>query len=137
MPCGAEVKRQADRDREGHSAKGTEPAAKGTGISNVEWRISNCRAESRGQRGEIEMKGRKTVAIEIAPRIVVDPRVRFGRPVIKGTRVPVAVILDELAAGTAAEVITREFGIKSDDIRAVLRYAAEMIAGEEVKVASR
>ena len=83
------------------------------------------------------MKGRKAVAIEIAPRIVADPRVRFGRPVVKGTRIPVAVILDELAAGSAAEVITREYGIKSDDIRAVLRYAAEMVAGEEVKVASR
>ena len=37
--------------------------------------------------------------VEIARRIVVDPRVRFGQPVIKGTRVPVSVLLDELAAG--------------------------------------
>jgi uncharacterized protein (DUF433 family) len=38
--------------------------------------------------------------IEIARRIVVDPRVRFGQPVIKRTRVPVSVLLDELGAGS-------------------------------------
>lgn len=77
------------------------------------------------------------MAVEIAPRITLDPQVRFGKPVIKGTRVPVAVILDELAAGTAMEDITREYGVTLQDIRAVLRYAAEVIGDEEIKVASR
>jgi uncharacterized protein (DUF433 family) len=57
--------------------------------------------------------------------------------VIKGSRVPVAVILDELAAGTTIEEITRAYGITLADIRAVLRYAAEVIADEEIQVASR
>lgn len=83
------------------------------------------------------MRERTTMAVEIAPRITLDPQVRFGKPVIKGTRVPVAVILDELAAGTTMEDITREYGVTLQDIRAVLRYAAEVIGDEEIKVASR
>ncbi|HLC26742.1 MAG TPA: DUF433 domain-containing protein [bacterium] len=76
-----------------------------------------------------------TLAVEIAPRITVDPQVRFGQPVIKGTRVPVAVILDEMAAGTTLEDIAREYGVTREDVRAVLRYAAEIITSEDIKVA--
>ena len=83
------------------------------------------------------MKGRTFRVVEIAPRITVDARVRFGQPVIKGTRVPVAVVLDEMAAGTPVEEIAREYGVTRDDVRAVLRYVAEVIAGEDVKVANR
>jgi len=81
------------------------------------------------------MTAKTNRAVEIAPRITVDPRVRFGKPAIKGTRVPVATILDELAAGTTTEEITREYRVTVQDVRAVLRYAAEVIADEDVKVA--
>ncbi len=81
------------------------------------------------------MTAKTNRAVEIAPRITVDPRVRFGKPAIKGTRVPVATILDELAAGTTIEEITREYRVTVQDVRAVLRYAAEVIADEDVKVA--
>ncbi len=60
-------------------------------------------------------------SIEIAPRIVADPRVRFGQPVIKGTRVPVAVLLDELAAGSTFETIAKEYSVTPEDIRAAIR----------------
>lgn len=83
------------------------------------------------------MKAKRAITVEIAPRIAVDPQVRFGQPVIKGTRVPVAVVLDEMAAGTTMEEITREYGITRDDVRAVFRYAAKLLSAEEVKVASR
>jgi len=83
------------------------------------------------------MPAKRTKAIEIAPRITVDSRVRFGQPVIRGTRVPVAVILDEMAAGTSLADITREYGVKREDVHAVLRYAAEVIADEDIRVASR
>lgn len=43
--------------------------------------------------------------MEIAPRIVVDEKVRFGRPVIKGTRVPVDLILSKLAGGMIYEEV--------------------------------
>jgi uncharacterized protein (DUF433 family) len=39
------------------------------------------------------------MSMEIAPRIVVDQAVRFGRPVIRGTRVPVATVIAKLAGG--------------------------------------
>ena len=81
------------------------------------------------------MTAKTNRAVEIAPRITVDSRVRFGKPAIKGTRVPVATILDELAAGTTIEEITREYRVTVQDVRAVLRYAAEVIADEDVKVA--
>ena len=56
------------------------------------------------------------MAVEIAPGIMVDSEVHFGKPVIKGTRVPVAVVLDELAAGTTMEDLGREYGITPKDI---------------------
>ena len=68
--------------------------------------------------------------VEIARRIVVDPRVRFGQPVIKGTRVPVAVLLDELAAGSAFEGIANEYSVTQEDIRVAIRCAAELVATE-------
>ena len=60
---------------------------------------------------------------QIARRIVVDPEVRFGQPVIKGTRVPVSVLLDELAAGSEVAEITREYGVTKEDVRAAIEAA--------------
>ncbi len=74
---------------------------------------------------------------QIARRIVVDPEVRFGHPVIKGTRVPVSVLLDELAAGLEVAEITREYGVTKEDVRAAIRFAAQLVATEDRLVASR
>lgn len=76
------------------------------------------------------------MAREIAPRIVVDPDVRFGKPVIQGTRVPVEIILGKLAGGMTAEKVADEYGITVDDIRAALSYAAHMLESEEVRATS-
>ena len=75
--------------------------------------------------------------VEIARRIVVDPRVRFGQPIIKGTRVPVTVLLDELAAGSAFEIVAKEYSVTQDDIRAAIRFAAQLVATEDRMVANR
>ena len=69
----------------------------------------------------------------IAPRIVVDPAVRFGKPVTEGTRVPVELVLGQLAAGLTTEHLAREYDLTAEDIRAALGYAAEVIASEEVR----
>jgi uncharacterized protein (DUF433 family) len=66
-----------------------------------------------------------TGTTELAPGITSDPQIRFGRPVIKGTRIDVATVLHLLAAGTSHEEIVREYGITEADIRAVLSYAAK------------
>ncbi len=57
-------------------------------------------------------------------RIAIDPKVMGGKPVIKGTRVPVQTIIASLAAGGEVSTVCKEFGITEEDVRAVLSYAA-------------
>lgn len=71
---------------------------------------------------------------EIAPRITVDEKVRFGKPVVKGTRVPVDLVLGKLAGGMEMEEIMKEYQISREDILAVLDYAAKVLGHEEIKV---
>ena len=71
---------------------------------------------------------------EIAHRITVDPTIKGGKPVIKGTRVPVEVILGHLAAGDSVETVASEYGITREDVLAALAYAAELAAHEEVRI---
>ncbi len=71
--------------------------------------------------------------MEIAPRISVDERVRFGRPVITGTRVPVDLVLGKLAGGMTYDEIVREYDLTVEDILACLDYAAKAISGEEIR----
>ncbi len=66
-------------------------------------------------------------------RIIVDPRVMHGKPVIKGTRVPVDVVLGSLIGGMTYEEIEKEYGVKRDDIIAAIEYAAQFVIGEEVR----
>jgi uncharacterized protein (DUF433 family) len=65
-------------------------------------------------------------------RIVVDPEVRHGKPVIKGTRVSVDVVLGSLAAGMTIEEVAEEYGITREDVLAAVEYAAKLISMEEV-----
>ena len=73
------------------------------------------------------------MAIEIAPGIVVDPNIRHGKPVIKGTRVPVDLVIGKLAGGMTAAEVAQEYGITDADVRAALAYAAEVLASEEIQ----
>jgi uncharacterized protein (DUF433 family) len=64
---------------------------------------------------------------ELLQRISIDPQVCFGRPVIRGTRIWVSLIVDNLAEGTPeSELLAAYPQLKSEDIRAALAYAAEM-----------
>jgi len=72
--------------------------------------------------------------MNIAPRITVDGKVRFGRPVIEGTRVPVDLVLAKLAAGMTYEEVMQEYALQKEDILAVLDYAAKQVSEEEIKV---
>ncbi|HEX5761280.1 MAG TPA: DUF433 domain-containing protein [Thermoanaerobaculia bacterium] len=69
---------------------------------------------------------------EIAPRIVVDADVRGGRPVIKGTRVPVDILVGQVAAGLTADEVADEYGVAREDVLAALCYAAKVVANEEI-----
>lgn len=72
--------------------------------------------------------------MDIAPRISVDKDIRFGKPVIKGTRVPVDLILGKLAGGMEIEEVMREYQISKEDVLAALDYAAKVLSQEEIKV---
>ena len=62
--------------------------------------------------------------MEIARRIVVDEKIRFGKPVIKGSRVPVDLIIGKLAGGMTYDEVTSEYDLTKEDILAALGYAA-------------
>lgn len=71
--------------------------------------------------------------MEIAPRITVDEKVRFGKPVVKGTRVPVDLILGKLAGGMTYEEVMVEYDLTREDILAALNYAAKSVSEEKIR----
>jgi uncharacterized protein (DUF433 family) len=65
---------------------------------------------------------------EIAPRIAVDETVRFGNPVIAGTRVPVDLVIGKLAGGLMIEQVVEEYELSREDVLAALVYPARPVA---------
>ncbi len=66
-------------------------------------------------------------------RIEINPRVCNGKPVIKGTRIPVSIILEQIAEGESKETILTGYPeLQEADIRAALLYAKESIDHSEV-----
>ncbi len=66
-------------------------------------------------------------------RIQINPKIMLGKPVIRGTRIPVELVLRKLAEGaTEAELIDAYPSLTSEDIKAALAYAAETIAHHEI-----
>lgn len=60
-------------------------------------------------------------------KITIDPNICHGKPCIKGTRIIVSVILDNLANGMKEEDILRSYpSLTSEDIQAAIAYAAEL-----------
>jgi uncharacterized protein (DUF433 family) len=70
---------------------------------------------------------------EIAHRIVVDEKIRFGKPVIQGTRVPVQLVVGKVAGGMTVDEVAEEYGLTRDDVQAALSYAAKLVAEEEIR----
>ena len=65
------------------------------------------------------------------PRIEIDPRVLLGKPVVRGTRIPVEIVVRKLSEGaTDAELLDAYPRLEADDIRACLAYAADALAHE-------
>jgi uncharacterized protein (DUF433 family) len=66
-------------------------------------------------------------------KIEVNPQIMGGRPVIRGTRVPVELVLRKLGAGMTLDAIIIDHPrLTSDDIRAAQAFAADYIADEDV-----
>lgn len=64
-------------------------------------------------------------------RIVIDPGICHGKPVIRGTRMPVALVVGSLAGGMGFEEIEHEYGLTREDILAALKFAGELVDQEE------
>ncbi len=74
---------------------------------------------------------------ELLKRISVDPTVCFGKPCIRGTRIWVSLIVDNLAAGIPEhEILAAYPSLTREDIRAALSYAAELAHDRYVPLAS-
>lgn len=66
-------------------------------------------------------------------RVEINPKVMVGKPVIKGTRIPVDLILKMLSQGISTEEILEEYPhLTKEDIQAALAYAALALEEEEV-----
>jgi uncharacterized protein (DUF433 family) len=71
--------------------------------------------------------------MDLQSRIVVDPKILVGKPVIRGTRISVEFIINLLAAGWShGQVLESYPQISEDDIRACLAYAGELLRDEQV-----
>ena len=65
-------------------------------------------------------------------RIVIDPKkICHGKPVIRGTRTPVAIVVGSLAGGMSFEDVQREYDLTIEDIRAALKFAGELVDQEQ------
>ena len=70
-------------------------------------------------------------------RIEFNPRVCDGKPVIKGTRIPVSVILENVAQGESWDTLIETYPeLNKEDIRAALLYASESLDHMEVRAAN-
>lgn len=65
-------------------------------------------------------------------RIDINPRIMLGKPVIRGTRIPVELLLRKMSEGaTEAELLDAYPGLTSADLKAAMGYAADTLAHEE------
>lgn len=64
--------------------------------------------------------------------ILIDKRIRHGKPIVAGTRITVDEVLGMLESGMTYEEIQKEYGLKRVQILAVIKYVASFIKGEEI-----
>lgn len=69
--------------------------------------------------------------MKLKERVIIDPKIQHGKPVIRGTRVPVARIIAELAGGMTREEVMSEYEIRAEDVAAALAYAADLVEANE------
>ncbi len=67
--------------------------------------------------------------------ITVNRGVRFGKPVIAGTRVPVDIVVGKVAGGMRTEEVMKEYDLTHDQVLAALQYAATIVSQERVSLA--
>jgi len=69
----------------------------------------------------------------IHDRIEINPKIMLGKPVIRGTRIPVELIVRKMAEGADEKALLQAYpNLALEDVHAALRYAADSLAHEEV-----
>lgn len=66
-------------------------------------------------------------------KIVIDPKIRFGKPTITGTRITVEEVLGALAGGMEFKEIQKEYGLTKEQILTAVRYVTGWLKGEETQ----
>lgn len=71
-------------------------------------------------------------------RVVVDPRIHFGKPCVAGTRIPVHNVLELVREGVPFVEIIRDYypDLEVDDIRACVQFAMDVVAAEDLHLAT-
>ena len=69
-------------------------------------------------------------------RIVIDPKIHFGKPCVAGTRIPVEDVLELIQEGISFEEIVNRYypDLTIEDVKACARYATELVRAEEIHV---
>ena len=84
-------------------------------------------------RVKVRVKKGETMEHKLLECIEINPQILAGKPVIKGTRISVELILRMLSQGISVEEILEEYPhLTEEDVKAALAYAAEALAVEEV-----
>ena len=79
-----------------------------------------------------QLPGRKEGSLTVTDRIEVDPGVMLGKPVIRGTRITVELVLRKLSEGATEEDLLDAYPrLTREDIKAAVGYAADAVAHEE------
>ncbi len=65
-------------------------------------------------------------------KVIIDPKIRFGKPIIKGTRITVEEVLGALAGGMTYLEIKKEYGLTPEEIRAAIAYVFSFLKGEDL-----
>ena len=79
-----------------------------------------------------EPPSRVNETIELSPGVIKDGRIRFGKPIVQGTRIDVAMILSHLSAGDSVADLVAGYNLTPQGVRAALGYAHKVVARERV-----
>ena len=98
--------------------------------------VTEAEAEAEKEKPELgigdEIKNKKEVR-KMGNRIVFNPQILAGKPIIKGTRISVEFILELLSSGMSDQEIIKEYPhLRKEDILASIKYAAKSIKHEDL-----
>lgn len=73
---------------------------------------------------------------EYKKRIVIDPKIHFGKPCVAGTRIPIENVLELVQENIPFEKIIKEYypDLEVEDIKACVQYAVDIIRSEEIHI---